>query len=127
MRAQFVRGKEPKQAMDLGLKTWDNIKPGDIILPKKEVNVSAKGHLSSAGSGDTIWKDMVLLVLLVQKFLDPELGKNIIYLNYFKCWDLPEALRRKNEPLDHIPARRMFGTRQQMENRFEILQRKDES
>jgi hypothetical protein len=127
MRAQFIRGKEPKQSMDIGFKTWGNIKPKDILIPQKEVHVSTKGSFDSSGSADTIWPDMVILVLLVQKFYDPELAKHIIYLNYFKCWDLPEALRRRNEDNDLLPARRMFGTRQQMENRFNILQRKDES
>jgi hypothetical protein len=128
MKAQFVRGKDPKQAMDIGYITWDNIKSGDILIPKKQVEVSGKGFFVSAeGTQDTIWEGMFILVLLVQKFLDKEIGKNIIYLNYHKCWDLPEALKKRNQNLETLSARRMFGTKQQMENRFNILQRKDES
>lgn len=130
MKAQFIRGKEPREAMDIGFRTWDNIKAGDILSLKKEVYTDRKGiFISEKGSGDTIWIDinMVILILKVQKFYDPQEAKYIIHLGYFKCWDLPEALKRRNELHDMIPQRRMFGTRQQMENRFKILQRKDES
>jgi len=126
MRAQFVRGKEPKKSMDIGFRTWDNIQRGDILLPKKEIYLNGKGIFkSSEASGDTIWKNMVLVIGDVQKFYNPEEAKHIIHLTYFKCWDLQEALRR--ELHDLMTYRRMYGTRQQMENRFNILQRKDES
>lgn len=132
MRAQFIRGEEPKEAMSIGLRTWYNIKAGDILLPKKEVYTDGKGKfISEKGSGDTIWADTIMetwvLILKVQKFYDSQEVKHIIHLDYFKCWDLPEALKRRNEMHDMIPQRRMFGTRMQMENRFKILQRKDES
>jgi hypothetical protein len=128
MRAQFIRGKEPKEAMDIGFRTWDNLKVGDILIPKKEVNIDRKGKfISEYGSEDTIWEYIFVLILKVQKFYDPEIAKHITHLGYFKCWDLPEAIRRRNEIHDLIPERRMSGTRQQMENRFNILQRKDES
>jgi hypothetical protein len=127
MRAQFIRGQEPKQSMEIGLRTWDNIKAGDILLPKKEIYVSTKGSFDNSGSADIIWSDTVVVILLFKIFYNPELAKHIIYLNYFKCWDLPEALKRRKEYNDLLPARRMFGTRQQFENRFNILQRKDES
>ena len=129
MRAQFIRGKEPKTSMDIGLRTWENIKPGDLLLPKKEINVDKKGIFISneGGSGDTIWVDMVVLVLGVQKFYNSQEAKHIILIEYFKCWDIYDALGRRKEIHDMIPTRRMYGTRQQMENRFKILQRKDES
>jgi hypothetical protein len=129
MRAQFVRGKEPKQAMDIGFRTWDNIQKGDILLPKKEIEINGKGLFApkGRGTGDTIWPEMVLVLGDVQRFYNPEEGKHIIHLSYFKCWDLQEALRRGKDLHDLITYRRMYGTRQQMENRFKIFQRKDES
>jgi len=127
MRAQFIRGQEPKESMDIGLRTWGNIKMGDILEPKKEVDVDKKGAFVSRGAGDTIWANMYVLVLKVQRFYDPEIAKHIIHIEYFKCWDIYDALARKKEIHDMIPSRRMFGTREQMENRFKILQRKDES
>lgn len=128
MRAQFVRGKEPKEAMDIGARTWDNIRRGDILIPQKEVYVDGKGIFkSSEAAGDTIWQDMPLIIGEVQKFYNPEERKHIIHLGYFKCWDIPEALRRRNDLHDLMTYRRMAGTKQQMENRFKILQRKDES
>lgn len=128
MRAQFIRGQEPKKAMDIGLRTWENIKPGYLLLPKKEIYIDGKGMFkSSEAAGDTIWKDMVVLVLKVQKFYNPQETKHIIHLEYFKCWDIHDALARRKEIHDMIPTRRMYGTRTQMENRFNILQRKDES
>ena len=128
MKAQFIRGKEPKEAMNIGFRTWDNIKAGDILLPKKEIEINSKGLFTTKikGTGDTIWADMIILVLKVQKFYDPQEAKNIIHLGYFKCWNLSEALKRRNELYDLMPQKRMYGTRMQMENRFKILQRKDE-
>jgi hypothetical protein len=124
----FERGQEPKKSMDIGLRTWDNIKPGDILIPKKEVQIDGKGKFVSDGRGDTIWADgMVALVLKVQKFYDPQEAKHIINLGYFKCWDKEEGLKRRNHLHDMIPTRRMYGTRIQYENRFKILQKKDES
>ena len=126
--SQFIRKQEPKKAMDIGLRTWDNIQRGDILLPKKEIYIDGKGMFkSSEAAGDTIWPDMFLIIGKVQKFYNPEEAKHIIHLEYFKCWDLQEALRRRNDLHDLITYRRMYGTRQQMENRFNILQRKDES
>ncbi len=129
MRAQFIRGQDPKESMDIGLRTWDNLKIGDILLPKKEIEVNGKGRFApkGRGTGDTIWENMYVLVLKVQRFYDPEIAKHIIHIEYFKCWDIYDALARKKEIHDMIPTRRMFGTREQMENRFKILQRKDES
>ena len=128
MRAQFIRGQEPKTSMDIGLRTWDNIKPGDILLPKKEIYVDKKGIFAyEEGSGDTIWENMVVLVLKVQKFYNPEEAKHIIHLDYFKCWDIHDGIGRRKEIHNMTPTRRMYGTRQQMENRFKIFQRKDES
>jgi len=40
---------------------------------------------------------------------------------------LPEAIEKSKGDLDKLGARRMFGTQKQFENRFEIIQRKDES
>jgi hypothetical protein len=129
MRAQFIRGQDPKEAMDIGLRTWDNIKIGDILLPKKEVNIDGKGAFVSSVAGrssqDIIWPDMIVLILKVQKFYDPQEVKHIIHLEYFKCWNLPEALKRRNESLDILPQKRMYGTRMQMENRFKIFQRNE--
>ncbi len=126
MRAQFIRGQEPKEAMDIGLRTWGNLKPGDILIPKKEVDIDGKGAFVSRGQ-DTIWVNMAILVLKIQIFYDPEMAEHIIHIGYFKCWDLDEAINRRNNMHDLIPQRKMFGTIQQMENRFNILQRKDES
>jgi hypothetical protein len=127
MRAQFIRGQEPKEAMDIGIRSWSNLKSGDILEPKKEVDVDKKGAFVSRGSGDMIWVNMFVLVLKVQRFYDPEIAKHIIHIEYFKCWDKYDALARKKQIHDMIPVRRMFGTREQMENRFNILQKKDEN
>jgi len=128
MRAQFIRGNEPKKSMDIGARTWDNIERGYILIPKKEVYVDGKGMFrSSESSEDTIWEDMPLIIGRVQKFYNPEERKHIIHLEYFKCWEIEEALRRRNDLHDLMTYRRMQGTKQQMENRFKILQRKDES
>ena len=54
-------------------------------------------------------------------------NQKIIYTNYTKCWTLPEAIEKSKGDLDKLGARRMFGTQKQFENRFEIIQRKDES
>jgi hypothetical protein len=127
MRAQFVRGKEPKEAMNIGFRTWDKLTPGYILKPKKEVFVSNKGNFAAEyGSADTIWQDMYILILLVQRIWDKELHKEIIYTNYTKCWTLSEAIKKSKGDLDKFGARRMFGTQKQFENRFEIIQRKDE-
>ncbi len=124
----FERGLDPRQAMEIGLKTWDKISPGYILKPKKEVYVSNKGNFAAEyGSADTIWQDMYILILLVQKIWDKELHKEIIYTNYTKCWTLPEAIEKSKGDLDKLGATRMFGTQKQFENRFEIIQRKDES
>ena len=129
MRAQFIRGQEPKESMDIGLRTWGNLKIGDILEPRKEIDVNGKGRFAERGrgTGDTIWANMYVLVLKVQRFYDPEIAKHIIRIEYFKCWDIYDALGRRNNIHDMIPTRRMFGTRAQMENRFNIFQKKDES
>ena len=57
----FERGLDPRQAMEIGLKTWDKISPGYILKPKKEVYVSNKGNFAAEyGSADTIWQDMYI-------------------------------------------------------------------
>ena len=94
MRAQFIRGQEPKESMDIGLRTWGNLKAGDILEPKKEVDVDKKGSFVSRGSGDTIWANMYVLVMKVQRFYDPEIAKHIIHIEYFKCCDIYDALGR---------------------------------
>jgi hypothetical protein len=113
--------------MDIGVKTWDNLKQGDILLLKKEVNLSPSGFFVSQGSSNVIWKDMVIIITKIQRFYNEEERKHIMFINFFKCWNLKEALQRKSN-IDSLPITgKMYATKLQMENRFKILQRKDEN
>jgi hypothetical protein len=127
MRAQFIRKIDPKQFMDIGLKTWDNLKSMDILLPKNDIYIDGKGFFTySNESWNTIQHDMIVLVSKVERWSDPIRG-NIIEIFYFKCWDIQELKRRQKGGENSLTPKRMYGTKEQYENRFNILQRNENS
>jgi hypothetical protein len=111
---EFERGMDPKRAMGIGISTWENVKPGDVLQAKNEVKIESSGRLNNAATYDIIPYSWYILVEHIKKHPD---GKAIA-IDYYWSKDLPV-----------IPSgmltRRIWGTYRQFKNRFDIVQPKD--
>lgn len=122
LQESFQRGIDPKRSMDIGIRTWDNLSIGDILIAKKEIFVSMKGLFHPGDRGDTIWEDMVLLVTSVQRFLYK--NKPMLRVEYYKNWTIQDAIKRRDN-IEELFSKRMTGYYGQFERRFKILQRNE--
>lgn len=114
----FERGHDPKYSMDLGIKTWDKIKPGDLFVLR-----GPKCYLDKPKGYPYLWNRMVYMVVEVYK------RGNNIELAYWACLGVNTALEtRKGVKAGVISLGRtpIKGTRDQFEKTFKILQKEDE-
>ncbi len=50
----FERGLDPKQAMGIGISTWENLKPGDVLKAKIGIGIESSGRLNNSSNYDRI-------------------------------------------------------------------------
>lgn len=65
MRAQtvnFERGQDPKSALAVGLRTWENLKPGDILRSKKNFGITNYYTINNTSQMPWVPKDQYLLI-----------------------------------------------------------------
>jgi hypothetical protein len=128
----FQRGQDPKRAMRIGEKTWDKLRPGDFLRPKKEIR-AANGAFKppSYKGGKTFYPEDYVVVITYRKGV-VEYNRHITMgysMHLRRCWDQKEAMDIRSMiedgtytiPREHDAFNRpVQGSYQQWETRFDI-------
>lgn len=114
----------------IGKKSWHQLKPGDIIIPKREFTVS-KGKFKppSYKSGVNYYTEDFVVIISIRNAAvrSYESVKNGLMIDLHRCWDLKEALKvgkivEEGEYQKSKFKRPIEATHRQWEDRFEIYQ-----
>jgi hypothetical protein len=124
MKAKFVfefysRGESNiYKKIGIGRKTWNNLQPGDILKPKKEVYIGSKTNFVSKSSSydRKIWEESYISVIDTEKTPG---GKLKVY--YYQAWDLDQAKLVSDNIDRYTRGDSMTGPILQFERRFDIL------
>jgi len=124
----------------IGKKTWRNLKPGDILIPKKEVHVDrGTFYPPSRLTGWKIWQESVVVIEKVsyaKVATKNGYATDGIRMQVFQAWDLDAASEyiHSKFPGDYgpdsgefigKPDRLVAGSVKQWENRFDIYEGED--
>ena len=112
----FVRGMDTHRALGIG-NPFLRLKPGDILLPKKNVYVSETRHnFTSFPRGLKIW--MTSYVLVHKAFF---LANGELKVGYIQLWNADDV-EKLATILPDIEIFWMRGTLKQFQNRFTIYE-----
>jgi len=128
----FERGQDPKRAMRIGERTWNKLRPGDILIPKKESKiVRDKFKPPSYKGGMTLYPQDYVVIYKIRRAAvwSNSFMRNGYAIGLHKCWDLPEAMKVRKiiedglyeEPKSYLRGP-VEATDQQWENRFDIYE-----
>jgi hypothetical protein len=110
----FTRGADPHRALGIGNPLL-RLKPGDILLPKKNVYVSETRHNFTSDRGLKIWKESYILVHRAFFLANGELK-----VGYTQLWGLDE--KKLSTILPDYEIFWMRGTIKQYQNRFTVYE-----
>ena len=114
----FERGQEPKKAMRIGVSTWENLKPGDILQATKQIETTSYGKIISkwSQSGEVIWNTYYIQIEEIE-----QRGNELII--YYYLSDSIEKLFSKQYV--NYGLHTIIGTIRQLKNNFNLIQPKD--
>lgn len=122
----FERGIDPKRAMEIGIRTWQNLSVGDILKckPNKWVSIDETfgqtygyARFVMDGSKKTRWSGHSLMTYLKIVDIKREKVKKIEYL-YVTFYNND----RKEFPGSSYLQKRLMGPIERFQNNFIILQ-----
>lgn len=129
----FHRGLDPKRSMGIGHIVWKTLKPGDILIPKKNFKVDRYGTPTPAsrGGGMYFYKESPLVVVRVKE--GPVLSSSSpsakikpgFIIHTYTCWEMADALEASTEirsgTFGVVNLRRPIkATEKSLDNRLDI-------
>lgn len=101
----FHRTGDPKRGMGIGERTWENLKPGDILIPKQNFKIDRHGTpmAPSKKGGMFFYEESPLVVVKVRwssalSSTRPEATVvNGLKIEHYTCWDMDDALETRKK------------------------------
>ena len=132
---KFERGLDPKRSMGIGHITWENLAPGDILMPKKDFKINKNGEFipPSRSGGLYFYGESPLVVIkkesrAVMSSSGPGATvKNGYRIHYYSCWEMNDARETAKEirTRDWVPdvlRRPINATEAALAKRLDIVQ-----
>jgi hypothetical protein len=109
---RFHRGQDPKRALRIGERTWEKLRPGDILIPKRDFKIdrygtpmppSRKGGQFYYGEGDLHGGKSILVVVKVRQssvFSSARPDSQIVNgleITSYETWNIDEALKVREQ------------------------------
>jgi len=107
--------KSPYAKIGLGV-SFENLKPGAILKPKKIIYIGPRTNFISGEYGKKIWEESYAVVIDSEK---TPLGNLKVW--YYQAWDLKQAETVREDIELYNRDNSMTGSLKQFENRFEIV------